>query len=56
MERRKFIVTLRQKIKVPFRSKEETIDRQFTIYAKTKRGALSSIRSAGHKGTVVEIK
>ena len=53
---KKYVVMLKQKVRLPFRSKDEEIEQQFTVRAKTKQGALKSVRDAGHKGTIVDIK
>ena len=52
---KKMVVVLEEMIKLPFRKTPESITRTYTVWAKTKRGAVSAVRNAHHKGKLVEV-
>lgn len=56
LKNKKYIVTVRQKVLLPHRKKPDDIDRDYTVYAKTSRGAKSSIRNAGIKGRIINVR
>ena len=49
-------VVVRQSIQLPFRTKLEVWDREFTVRARTRRQAIAAIRSAGIKGEIIEVR
>ncbi len=53
---KKYIVTVRQGRIKPQGGVEGWLDRRYTVYAKTSRGARSAVKSAGIRGEVVEAK
>lgn len=52
----KYIVTVRQGRIKPKGGVEGWFDRNYTVYAKSSRGAKSSIRSSGIKGEIINVK
>ena len=48
-------VTVRQSIIIGNRRKAESVDRRYTVRAKTARAASRAIRNAGHTGQIVDV-
>ena len=55
VKQKKMVVVLEESVKLPFRKESESLTRTFKVYAKTKQGAIKAVRSAGHKGQIVEV-
>ena len=52
----KYIVTVRQGRIKPRGGVEGWLDRHYTVYAKSSRGARSSIKSSGIAGQVIKVE
>ena len=55
MNNKKMVVVLEEMIKLPFRGKSEPMTRTYTVWAKTKRSAVTAVRKAGHKGKLISV-
>lgn len=53
---RKYQVTVRQGRIKPRGGVEGWLDRTYTVYAKSSRGAKSSIKRAGIRGTIIKVE
>jgi len=53
---KKYIVTVRQGRIMPRGGVEGWLDRGYTVYAKTSRGARSSIKNAGIRGSIIKVE
>lgn len=53
---KKYIVTVRQGRIKPRGGVEGWLDRSFTIFAKSGRGARSAVKSAGTRGTIIKVE
>jgi len=52
----KYVVVVRQGRIKPRGGVEGWLDRNFTVFAKSSRGARSAIKSAGIRGTIIEVE
>lgn len=53
---KQYKVTVKEQIKLPRRTKPESVKREYKTWAKTQQGAISNIRNAGIKGQIVSVK
>jgi len=53
---KQYIVTVRQGRIKPRGGVEGWLDRNYTVYAKTSRGAKSSITNAGIRGSIIKVE
>jgi len=52
---RKYKVTVTILMRLPFRKKNEEVDKVYTVWAKTKAGALKAVKASGGGGRVVDV-
>jgi len=53
---KKYYVTVRQGRIKPRGGVENWLDRRYTVYAKTSRGAKTSVKNAGIKGSIIKVE